>query len=508
MLQPSPTPLYTAQQVRELDRIAIEEKNIPGIRLMKRAGRATLTALLGKWPTPEKITVYCGSGNNGGDGYIIAGLGLARQVPVEVIQVAPPERLTGDARLAYEFALREGVRITPVERAETPRQGVIVDALLGTGLRGEVRSPYAEVIDAINASGLPVVAVDIPSGLCADTGRVLGRAVCCNLTVTFIGWKRGLYTARGPAFCGTLVLDDLQTPPDIHSQVTPETRLLEWPGLAAALPGRPADAHKGMFGHVMIIGGELGFGGAAIMAAEAALRVGAGLVSVATRPQHIAALNARCPEVMAVGVTSGQELEPLLGRPSVIVIGPGLGTTPWSEQMLQKALATGLPMVLDADALNILSEGRVGRGADFSRAVLTPHPGEAARLIGCDSAQVQGDRFAAILTMCDRFKGTVLLKGAGTLISSHDSGIGLCPYGNPGMAVGGMGDVLSGVIGSLLAQGLPARRAAETGACLHALAADDLTREKGQIGLCATDLLPALRRRRNEWTASTLRDVP
>jgi NAD(P)H-hydrate epimerase len=502
MQPPAFFPLYSVDQVRELDRIAIQGRGIPGIRLMKRAGEAVLRALLKKWPSPDKITVYCGSGNNGGDGYIVAALARGRGIPVEVVQVAPAAKLSGDARRAYEFALAEGVVMEALlEHAEfipVPDKGVIVDALLGTGLSGEVRDPFARVIDAINLSGLPVVAVDIPSGVCGDSGRIFGRALRCQMTVTFIGRKRGLYTGSAPAYCGARLFDDLAVPSDIYEQVKAPARLLAWQPLSANLPTRAADAHKGLFGHVLCVGGDCGFGGAVAMAAEAALRTGAGLVSVATRPEHVPALIARCPEIMAVGVNSGQELEPLLEKASVLVVGPGLGRSPWSEQLLQKALASGLPMVLDADGLNILNESRIGGRADLSRTLMTPHPGEAGRLLGVDSHEIQGDRFAAVRALQQKFAATVLLKGAGTLIADAESVISLCPYGNPGMAVGGMGDVLSGILGALMAQGLPSREAAETGACLHALAADDAVAVSGQIGLCATDLMPLLRHWRNK----------
>ena len=501
-----PNTLYSASQVRELDRIAIEERGIPGIVLMKRAARATLEALLERWPGSQCISVYCGAGNNGGDGYIVAALARQQGIAVEVIQVASPEKLTGDARRAFEFARQEQVVFTPCETASTPASGVIVDAMLGTGATGTVRDGFVSAIRAINASGLPVVAVDIPSGLCSDTGTILGHCVEADLTVSFIGLKRGLLTGRGPAFTGELLFDDLDVPDDIYGEVTADATVLDWPHLASMLAPRPADAHKGLFGHVMVIGGELGYGGAVVMAAEAALCAGAGLGSVATRPEHVPAVLARCPEVMAVGVTSGQSLEPWLARPTVLVIGPGLGRTPWSEQMLQKAVASGLPMVVDADALNILSEGRVAVNADSSKWLLTPHPGEAARLLGIESAAVQKDRFAALAALQKKYAGTVLLKGVGTLIASGPDtpGISLCPYGNPGMATGGMGDVLSGVLGALLAQGLSLTQAAHLGACVHALAADDAAEHLGQFGLRATDLFAPLRARLNQNLAQGL----
>ncbi|OUS04070.1 bifunctional ADP-dependent (S)-NAD(P)H-hydrate dehydratase/NAD(P)H-hydrate epimerase [Gammaproteobacteria bacterium 54_18_T64] len=510
--------LYSASAVRELDRRAIEDTGIPGIVLMKRAGREAFEALLARWPQPDKITVFCGGGNNGGDGYIIAGLAQQGLIPVEIIQLADEQKLSGDAKRAWAFAHEAGVAMQSwqsyVASGVELASGVVVDALLGIGVSGEVRADYRGAIAHINRSDLPVLAADIPSGLCSDTGAVLGIAVEAAITVTFIGIKVGLLTGRGPALVGELVYRDLAVPALVYedslAQAMPiAAQRLDLESLLAAFPARERDAHKGRFGHVLVIGGDKGYGGAVAMAAEAALRVGAGLVSVATRPEHVPALLARRPELMVKGVTSGQELEPHLQGPTLIVIGPGLGRSPWSEQMLQKAIGAGLPMVVDADALNILSEGRVGAnaraniGADTGNWILTPHPGEAARLLGCSNADIQADRLSACRQIAEKYSATVLLKGAGTLISAEalagdgggveESSLWLCPYGNPGMASGGMGDVLAGIIGGLLAQGLDAATATCLGACLHSVAADRVAAESGEKGLLASDLFTPLR---------------
>lgn len=487
-----PGDLYRAEQVRELDRCAIEDHGVPGIQLMKRAGRAAFQTLLQYWPEVEHITVLCGAGNNAGDGYIIAALAAQKRIPVDVFFVADPERLQGDARTAYEFACREGVIVQPYAKGQR-LDGVLVDALLGTGLRGEVRGDYVDAIESINRSQLPVLAVDIPSGLCADTGAILGSAVKADTTVTFIGMKQGLLTGSGQHCAGQIIFDDLEVPSDVYEAQQPSAQRLKVSELLEALPERDEDAHKGSFGHVMVIGGELGYAGAAAMAGEAVARMGAGLTSVATRPEHVAAIVCRRPELMVMGVTSGQSLEPLLERPSVLVLGPGLGQTPWSEQMLQQGAQTGLPMVLDADALNLLAEGRLLSGEVRDNWVLTPHPGEAARLLGVTTAEVQQDRFAAVTALQNKFGGTVVLKGSGTLIASTDGNLSLTTDGNPGMASGGMGDILSGIIGGLLAQGMSAAQAAQLGVCLHGAAADMAVEEEGMHGLLATDLLPYLR---------------
>lgn len=487
-----PTDVFRADQVRELDRCAIENHAIAGIYLMKRAGRAAFTALLERWSEPEQVTVLCGGGNNGGDGYVIAGLAAQRRLPVTVVYVSDPAQLQGDAKAAYEFARREGVIMQPLQECQG-FVGVVVDAMLGTGLKGEVKEIYREAIDRVNDSHLPVLSVDIPSGLCADTGNELGAAVKADVTVSFIALKQGLLTARGPALTGELLFADLSVPAEVYASQVANVERLELASLLAQLPERDGDAHKGQFGHAMVVGGDYGFAGAAMMAAEAAARMGAGLISVATRAEHVAAMIARRPELMVHGVSSGQTLEPLLARPSVLILGPGLGQTPWSEQILQQAAACGLPMVLDADGLNLLAQGRVLKQERRDHWILTPHPGEAARLLACSVSEIQRDRYAAAQALQQRFGGTVLLKGAGTVIAAADGSLSVANVGNPGMASGGMGDVLSGVIGGLLAQGLEPCTATKLAVCLHGTAADMAVADEGQRGLLATDLLPYLR---------------
>lgn len=486
-------PLYTAAQVREFDRCAIKKHGIAGIQLMKRAGRAAYQRLLEYWPQPEKITVFCGTGNNAGDGYVIAALARAQCIDVQIIQVGDPERLRGDAAEAYRYALAEGVPFRSYGGEMGLDNGVIVDALLGTGLAGEVREPFAQAIRQINDSELPVLAVDIPSGLCSDTGTELGMAVHADVTISFIGLKQGLFTGRGVALAGEVVFDDLGVPADVRQGSETTAERMNLAALLRKLPPRVRDAHKGDFGHVMVIGGDRGMGGAVAMAGEAALRSGAGLVSVATRSEHLAAILGRRPELMVSGVISGQELEPLLARPNVLVVGPGLGSSPWSEQMLQQALKTDLPLVLDADALNLLAQGKLSLPAKPRNVILTPHPGEAARLLGCNTAQVQSDRFNAVRTLHKKYGAVAVLKGAGSLVCGGDGPVAVCTAGNPGMASGGMGDVLAGIIGALLAQGLNSTLAAMLAVNLHAEAADQIAKHSGERGLLASDLFTALR---------------
>lgn len=483
--------LYTAAQTRALDHCAIHDHGIPGIVLMSRAAQAAFRHLLDRWPEPGRVQVLCGTGNNGGDGFLIADLAHKRGIEVTVFQVGDSAKIGGDALLARKQALANGVKIVAFGQVPLVAEGVTVDALLGTGLGGDVRGAYADAIDAINACEAPVMAVDIPSGLCADTGRVLGIAVRADITVTFIGLKRGLFTLQAPDYTGEIQFSDLAVPSEVYGAVPASCQRLELEPLLEQLPPRPSTAHKGLYGTVLVAGGDYGFAGAAALAAEAALRCGAGLVQVATRAEHVAALVARAPEAMPRAVTGGDDFAPMLAAADVIVIGPGLGQSPWAIELLRLALASGKPLLLDADAINLLAAGVMSSIPPAANRILTPHPGEAARLLACSTAEVQSDRFAAVLAVQQRYGGVVVLKGNGSLVSDGECTL-LSDYGNPGMASGGMGDVLSGVIGALLAQHLSALEAAALGVCLHGAAAD-IAAGDGQRGLVASDLIPRMR---------------
>jgi ADP-dependent NAD(P)H-hydrate dehydratase / NAD(P)H-hydrate epimerase len=484
-----PRELWTAAQVRELDRRAIADHGIPGRELMERAGAFALDTLLRRRPATRAITVVCGAGNNGGDGYVVARLARRAGLQVQMLAVADPEALRGDAAAACADFREAGGEIVRWDGAGDPGgDGPLVDALLGTGLDRELGGAWRAAVEAINAAGRPVLALDLPSGLHADTGRVMGTAVAAELTACFIGLKLGLFTDRGRALAGEVAFSALDTPGRLDHGLVPAARRLEPAVLGDWLPPRPRDAHKGRFGHVLVIGGDEGMGGAARLAAEAALRAGAGLVSVATRPAHVAPILAARPELMCRGVAAPAELEAMLARATVVAVGPGLGRSAWGQALLQAALESGLPCVLDADALNLLSEAP--RRSD--RWVLTPHPGEAGRLLDSDAAAVEADRPAAARALRARYGGVIVLKGAGTLVCGAGAPLWLCDRGNPGMASGGMGDVLTGLIAGLAAQLGDLERAACAGVLAHALAADDAAL-RGERGLLAGDLLEALR---------------
>ncbi|WP_290650973.1 NAD(P)H-hydrate dehydratase [Aquisalimonas sp.] len=479
-----PRELYRPDQVAELDRRAIEDYGTPGIELMERAGAAAYRALRTAWPDRQCLCVLCGGGNNGGDGYVIAELARRDGLWVDVLYLSDPERLRGDAATVAARYRAQG-RNSAFAGELPPECDLIVDAMLGTGLQRPVEGRYREAVDAVNACGLPVLAVDIPSGLHGGTGAVLGAAVRADITPTFIGLKAGLFTGAGPQVSGRVLFAGLEVPAAVYEGMVPVAWRADYAGLRHRFPRRERAAHKGRYGHVLVVGGDNGMGGAALMAAHAAARSGAGLVSVVTRSAHVPGFLAARPELM---VHDPDALPGLLDRVDVLVLGPGLGQGEWGDGLFRDALAFQGRLVLDADALNRLAKEPVQRD-DW---VLTPHPGEAARLLGGSTAEVQADRFAAIAELRARFGGTILLKGAGTLVLGESPPIGVCTDGNPGMASGGMGDVLSGVIGGLMAQGMTPADSALAGACVHAAAADCAAVD-GERGLLATDLLEPLR---------------
>jgi NAD(P)H-hydrate epimerase len=459
---------------------------------MRRAGRALFDVLIDSWPRLSLLSICCGRGNNAGDGYVVAELALRHGIEVELIQLGDPEALGGDAATARDDALAAGLRIIRSDDGEVAISGeVIVDALLGTGIQGAPRQAYASVIERMNASLAPVLAVDVPSGISADTGAAAGIAVQAQSTVTFIGRKIGLHTGAGVALGGRVVYADLGVGPEVHAEV-PGVDWMTFSGLLAARGGlqpRDADAYKQSLGHVVVIGGDESMGGAVSMAAEAVLRCGAGMVTVVTRGTHRNAILARRPEVMVLDAADEELVREVLEKAATLVVGPGLGRRAWGERLFELALALAKPTLIDADGLYWLAAS--GSTAPPGT-VITPHAAEAARLLDCSVAQVQSDRLSAARQLAKTVGGVAVLKGAGSVVAGSDKVLGICAHGNPGMASAGMGDVLSGVIGSLLAQGYSSPEAASIGACLHSLAADRAAAEQGEISLLATDLMPEM----------------
>lgn len=458
--------------------------------LMERAGFSAFKHLSQTFGHAHRMTVVCGSGNNGGDGYVVARLALQQGWQVTVVTLPDAQPSTEDASSARDAYLAQGGQISVFDSSELPSADVLVDGLLGTGLKGDVRNEHRDLINAINASPMPVVSLDVPSGLNADTGMPLGCAVEALMTVTFIAAKGGLLTGQGRQYAGRVCVEALGVG-EAFAKLAPKTDWV-WRGLSdfAPLAARPQSAHKGVFGRLLCIGGNRGMAGAVRLSGEAALRCGAGLVKVHCHAGSVLQVANGRPELMV----ASEGLASALSWASCIVLGPGLGKDSWARDVFNQVLSfvihADVPLLIDADGLNVLSEHL--HKLKCTNLVMTPHPAEAARLLGTSTSAVESDRFAAVQGLAERYQGVSVLKGSGTLVSASD-GIMICRDGNPGMATAGMGDVLSGVIGGLMAQGMRAGDAARYGVCLHAAAGDLAAESGGQRGMLASDMFNPLR---------------
>jgi hydroxyethylthiazole kinase-like uncharacterized protein yjeF len=499
--------VVTAAEMRALDRWTIEH-GTPGPLLMERAGKGAAGILRAGWPKLRgPVVVCCGRGNNGGDGFVVARHLRTARLGAEVWLIGRRDAVRGDAA---EMLDRWRGAVTTVETAgqvEALRRrlahcGLVVDALLGTGLNAPVEGVFGAVIDAINAAGRPVLAVDIPSGLSADTGHPLGRAVQADITATFAFAKVGQVTYPGAALCGQLEIVDIGIPPEAVAAIGPRMRLLEAAVVGRLLPRRARDAHKGTFGHVLVLAGSRGKTGAALLAAEGAARAGAGLTTLATAGSLLPVLEGRVREVMCEPLPDGADgtaalgdgtaIAALLAGRAAVVCGPGLGQHDGVRALVHHVVRHArAPLVLDADGLNAVA-GTAVLAERPAPTVVTPHPGEMARLLGCSTADVQADRLAAARRCAAQHGVVTVLKGARTVIATPDGACAISPTGNPGMGSGGMGDVLAGVLGGLVAQGLDAWAAASLGVFVHGAAADGVAARRGEVGLLAGDLLDEL----------------
>jgi NAD(P)H-hydrate epimerase len=485
-----PEQVYSVADVRALERLASERGGIPSYDLMCRAGAAALAVVRRRWPGAKSLAIVCGAGNNAGDGLVVARLAAAAGFAVRVLALVPSARWHGDAGRAAADCTAAGVRVEPFSATGLEGADVIVDGALGIGIDRPVAGEFLAAIEAMNAAGRPVLALDVPSGLDAETGAPRGAAVNATVTVTFIGLKQGLFLGAAVDYVGALELADLNVPATLAAGMRPRLVRLTLRDLSGVLPRRARSAHKGSNGRLLLVGGGPGMAGAIRLAAEAALRVGAGLVYVATHPDNVTAvLNGR-PEIICHGVTNARDVDELLTMVDAVVLGPGLGQTPWARALHERVLATELPLVVDADSLNLLA-ATPGRRGNW---VLTPHPGEAARLLGRSTAVIQQDRGGALRELVRRYGGAAVLKGANTLVATTDADEPprVCDRGNPGMATGGMGDVLAGVMGSLLVQSRSLTGSVRAAVLLHALAGDSAARD-GERGTLASDLFPHLR---------------
>ncbi|OWQ65861.1 NAD(P)H-hydrate dehydratase [Stenotrophomonas maltophilia] len=488
--------LFDSAAARALDAQASALAAEGGWGLMAQAGQAAWQCLLQHWPEAQRIGVVVGAGNNGGDGLVLArhARKAGRAVTVIALPGKPPATSLAQ-RAASEFKSDGGS--TADFDGTLPEADIWVDALFGLGFDRAPEGAAQALIAALNAQTAPVLALDVPSGVDADRGAVPGVAVRAALTLQFIVAHRGLYSGDALDHCGQKVLAPLQLPAAAWQGVVPAAEHWTQARLPALLPPRRANTHKGESGHVLCVGGNHGSGGAIAMAAEAALRAGAGLLSLATRRDHVGPLLARLPEAMTHALEDGDVLPALLDKARVVAIGPGLGQDEWARAMFAQVLDSDKPLVVDADALNLLAQDPRA----LPEAILTPHPGEAARLLDCSTTDIQADRYRCAQALAERFHAVVVLKGAGSIVTAPGQVPRLIAAGNPGMAVGGMGDLLTGIIASLRAQGLAAFDAAAAGALLHALAGDAAAAD-GARGMLPTDLLVPLRQLANPERSS------
>ncbi|MBH0198133.1 MAG: NAD(P)H-hydrate dehydratase [Nitrospira sp.] len=504
------TKIITGTQMQELDRRTIGEAHIPARVLMDRAGSGLVAALEQTFGSTQgkRVIILCGKGNNGGDGFVAARLLHRRGTQVQVLMMSPASELSRDAAVMYRQFVRtagkSGVHLYTSKSLVSSllrESDLIIDALLGTGLSSDVTGHYADAIDCINEAGRPVVAADLPSGLHADTGAILGRAVRASLTVTFGLPKLGLYQSHGVDLAGSVSLIDIGIPQAYIEAVTSHTTLITPASVRAVLPARRPASHKGTFGHAGIIAGSVGKTGAAAMAAKAALRIGTGLVTVAVPAGVNDVLESKLLEAMTIPMPDTKartfsrsaldRLKTFITTRTAVAIGPGLSTHPETVELVQ-ALMKDLdrPAVLDADALNALAGRASVLTACKTPPILTPHPGEMARLEANATPQsINADRIGTAVRFA-RERGTfVVLKGARTVVARPDGAAAICPTGNPGMATAGTGDVLTGMIVGLLAQGLAPWDAACAGTYLHGCAGDLAAADKGHAGLIAGDVI-------------------
>jgi ADP-dependent NAD(P)H-hydrate dehydratase / NAD(P)H-hydrate epimerase len=506
--------VVTAQQMQALDRKAIEEYGIPGIVLMENAGRGAARAIREAFPDLplRMVAVLAGKGNNGGDGFVIARDFLNGGIAVEVLLLAVPEDLRGDAAVNGRAFLKMGGKLTSLASVESfdrfksglGRFNLFVDALFGTGLASEVRGLPKEVIDEVNRLGKPVVAIDVPSGLDASSGRPLGTAVRADFTLTFGLPKTGLLTPPGTDYAGEVRVIDIGLPRPLVEREPIRTHLVEGGEIRRFLSHpRPRNTHKGDFGHLLVLAGSPGKTGAACLACEAALRMGAGLVTLGIPESLNPIMEAKLTEAMTeplpetegkgMGLAAYDRILALCEGKKAVVIGPGLGTAEETRSLVLRLLKTiDLPVVLDADGLTALASAPEGFSIENPALVLTPHPGEMGRLLGITAGAVQADRISLATGFARDRRVHLVLKGYRTLTVTPGGEVFINPTGNPGMATGGTGDVLTGMIGGLLCQGVDIEDGVKAAVYLHGLAGDRAAVETGERSLVAGDLIRSL----------------
>jgi NAD(P)H-hydrate epimerase len=490
----------TSSEIAALDRTATDTHGIPVAALMEQAGRRVAqAALLMLGRRRGRIAVLAGKGNNGGDGLVAARILHGQGIAVTAVLAAPVAEYSGEAGRSLAEAQAAGVDVSEGPEVPLASFDMIIDGLFGTGFKGPARGAPKALIEAANASLVPILAVDVPSGLDADTGRPDGPAIRAGATVTMGLPKVGLLLYPGAELAGTVYVADIGYPADLADDPSVRTHLVMPEMVRARLPARPPDSHKGSYGRTVIIAGSVGFTGAAALAALGALRSGAGLVTLCVPRAVYPIIAGLVAEAMPRpvddegGHLSGAAWEAVHGAADgagadAIAIGPGLGTSAGVRTVVQRLLLEAWPLVIDADALNVLAGQADPFGRPSGPRIITPHPGELARLVGSTPADIQFDRLSAARAAAARFRCVVVLKGARTIVAEPGGEAFIVPTGNPGMAAGGMGDVLTGMIASFLGQGIPATDAAWVAAYLHGLAADLIAAERGVVGILATEV--------------------
>ena len=477
-------PLFSTLQTRQIEKHLIQEQKVAEFDLMYAAGKVVFEEL-GHHKKTKPIFIICGSGNNGGDGYIVAGLATKDGFDVTCLETGNFSKQSSTAKKAKEFALKNKTNIKPYNsNIQFPPNSIIIDAILGIGIKGQVKEEQFQLINKINNSKSFVISIDSPSGINCDTGEILGTAIKSDLTITFLSYKTGLFINHGTKHSNQVKFNNLdQNYTNFQKTLKPQYHIIS----QITIPPRKLDAHKGDFGNILIVGGDYNMGGAAIMTAMATYKAGAGKVTVLTQKDHISPLITKLPNSMSATYNTKKDLQIAIKDKTMIVIGPGLGQSKWSQDLFDFFINSSFPKVIDADALNLLAKS--SKKYNLENSIITPHPKEAAKLLNTTTTKIQKNRPQAIKNLYKKYQTTIILKGANSLILSHDQKLFLCPYSNPAMAVAGMGDILTGLIAGLATQNISSQMAAIFGTYLHALTANKITRKKGEIGILPTDIL-------------------
>lgn len=497
-----PSNLYLAEQIKLGEIKCAAQQGIDMYQLMEAAGHAVFDCVLAKYANANHIVVLAGTGNNGGDAYVVARLINHSNMPVTVFSPKPQSKLKGDAEIARQSFLSNGGTIVALDQLPDffakVQPSLLIDGLLGTGFDGKLRDNYRVALEFINTKSIPIIAIDLPSGLNSDTGHVVDFSLKATYTVTFIGLKIGLVTGDGPDYCGTLLFAGLGIEQCLNQSNTASAVWLKSPS-QSKLQKRKYNSHKGSFGHVVCIGGAVGMPGAIFMAAKSALRTGAGKVTVITHPQNVTLVNGLAPELMVFSCDGemDQSIQDKISHADILVVGPGLSDTSWGETIFTQLVHFGLlahaPTILDADALNLLSKHYdvLIKSRNINQWVLTPHPLEAARLLDSSVADISKNRVVSAQKIADKYSAVVVLKGCGSIITDGTH-VAINGSGNPGMATAGMGDVLAGVIAGVLTNcgknEIDLQKTTEKAVFLHGLAGD-ITAKNGEIGIISTDVI-------------------